>query len=163
MSYWDFNLFRFFTPKYISLNIFVYPPASEARRGVYWNQAQKNFTHQSVTLWLRRSVAYVVYFDQLSDAARIWKLVIYFICRFQPFVDFIYILLIFHPKTSVSNRWQKTIGGSKIQTAVFLILSHWRWLIDHRDPPFLWAKFTFYGLSSSIDHFKNIVRITASK
>ena len=38
---------------------FCYPPASEASRGVYWSQAQKNFTHLyteypwvSETLWL---------------------------------------------------------------------------------------------------------------
>jgi hypothetical protein len=41
------------------LGLQCYPPASEASRGVYWNQAQKNFPHPyteypwvSVTLWL---------------------------------------------------------------------------------------------------------------
>ena len=29
----------------IIFNLKCYPPASEASRGVYWNQAQKNFTH----------------------------------------------------------------------------------------------------------------------
>ena len=43
--------------------LIIYPPASEASRGVYWNQAQKNFAHPyteypwvSVTLWLCHSV-----------------------------------------------------------------------------------------------------------
>ena len=41
----------------------IYPPVSKASRGVYWNQAQKSFTHPyteypwvSVTLWLCNSV-----------------------------------------------------------------------------------------------------------
>ena len=47
---------------YLSVNLH-YPPASEASMGVYWNQAQKNFTQPyteypwvSVTLWLCDSV-----------------------------------------------------------------------------------------------------------
>ena len=51
-------------PSFLKSQFYYYPPTSEASRRVYWNQAQKNFTHPyteypwvSVTLSLCNSVA----------------------------------------------------------------------------------------------------------
>ena len=60
---------------------FRFSPASEASRGVYWNQAQKNFTHPymeypwvSVTLWLCNSVAIINLFKLAPFAGGPWNL-----------------------------------------------------------------------------------------